>query len=94
MEATGTVNLKNETLDLSIKPESLKWKFFSLRTPLYVNGTFADPKVGVQAGPLLVRAGVAVAAIVAAPVALALVPLTVPAAQDDANCKTLLAGVK
>ena len=94
VEATGTVNLKNETLDLSIKPESLKWKFFSLRTPLYVNGTFADPKVGVQAGPLLVRAGVAVAAIVAAPVALALVPLTVPAAQDDANCKTLLAGVK
>ena len=35
----------------------------------------------------------AVIAAVAAPVALALVPVTVPAAQDDANCKALLAAV-
>ncbi|WP_228529681.1 AsmA family protein [Diaphorobacter caeni] len=93
VEATGTVNLQDEKLDLSIKPESLKWKFFSLRTPLYVRGTFADPQVGVESGPLLLRAGVAVAAIVAAPAALALVPVTVPGAQDDADCKTLLAPV-
>ncbi|QIL80118.1 AsmA family protein [Diaphorobacter sp. HDW4A] len=91
IEATGTVNLQDEKLDLGIKPESLKWKFFSLRTPLYVRGTFADPKVGVESGPLLLRAGAAVAAIVAAPVALALVPVTVPGAQDDASCKELLA---
>lgn len=94
VEASGTIDLKNEKLDMRIKPESLKWKFFSLRTPLYVRGTFADPQVGVESGPLLLRAGVAVAAAVAAPVALALVPVTVPAAQDDANCKALLAQVK
>ena len=35
----------------------------------------------------------AVAAAVFAPVALALVPLTVPAADDDVNCKQLLAAV-
>ncbi|QIL72973.1 AsmA family protein [Diaphorobacter sp. HDW4B] len=93
IEATGSINLKNETLDLNIKPESLKWKFFSLRTPLYVKGSFAEPNVGLEKGPLILRAGAAVIAAVAAPVALALVPVTVPAAQDDANCKALLAAV-
>ena len=91
VEAVGTVDLRDEQLDLRIKPESLKWKFLSLRTPLYVRGTFADLKVGLEAGPLLLRAGAAVAAAAVAPVALALVPITVPAAEDDARCNELLA---
>ncbi|RAR74011.1 hypothetical protein AX018_10686 [Paracidovorax anthurii] len=91
VEATGSIDLGRETLDLRIKPESLRWKFLSLRTPLYVRGTFADPKVGLEPGPLLLRAGAAVAAVAVAPVALALVPVTVPAAEDDADCAALLA---
>ncbi len=91
VEAMGTIDLGREYMDLYIKPESLKWKFFSLRTPLYVRGNFADPKVGLEAGPLLLRAGAAVAAAVVAPAALALVPVTVPAAEDDENCAALLA---
>ncbi|KFJ12616.1 asmA family protein [Delftia acidovorans] len=91
IEATGQISLAQETMDLRIVPESLKWKFFSLRTPLYVRGSFANPKVGVEPGPLLLRAGAAVAAAVVAPAALALVPLTVPAAEEDAQCQRLLA---
>jgi len=91
VEAMGTIDLGREYMDLYIKPESLKWKFFSLRTPLYVKGNFSDPKVGLEAGPLLLRAGAAVAAAVVAPAALALVPVTVPAAEDDENCAALLA---
>ncbi|MFT4242283.1 MAG: AsmA family protein [Acidovorax sp.] len=90
VEAVGTVDLRNEYLDLRVKPESLQWKFFSLRTPLYVRGDFAAPKVGLEPGPLLLRAGAAVAAVAVAPAALALVPVTVPAAEDDANCAVLL----
>lgn len=90
VEATGTIDLGTEEMNLRIKPESLQWKFFSLRSPLYVKGTFGDPKVGVEAGPLLLRAGAAVVAAVAAPAALALVPITVPAADDDTHCKPLL----
>ena len=56
-----------------------------------MKGNFADPKVGLEAGPLLLRAGAAVAAAVVAPAALALVPVTVPAAEDDENCAALLA---
>jgi uncharacterized protein involved in outer membrane biogenesis len=90
IEATGTIDLGTEEMNMRIKPESLKWKFFSLRTPLYVKGTFGNPNVGVEPGPLLLRAGAAVVAAVAAPVALALVPVTVPAADDDTYCKPLL----
>ncbi|MDZ7866764.1 AsmA family protein [Acidovorax sp.] len=90
IEATGTIDLGTEAMNLRIKPESLEWKFFSLRTPLYVRGTFSNPDVGVEPGPLLLRAGAAVVAAVAAPVALALLPVTVPAADDDTYCKPLL----
>lgn len=90
VEATGTVNLGTEEMDLRIKPESLEWKFFSLRSPLYVRGTFGNPQVGVETGPLIARAAAAVAAIAVAPAALALVPVTVPAADDDTYCKPLL----
>lgn len=91
VEAVGTIDFDHEYIDLRIKPESLKWKFFSLRTPLTVRGPFIRPEVGVEAGPLLARAGAAVLAAVAAPIALALVPITVPAAEDDAHCAKLLA---
>ncbi|WP_313313325.1 AsmA family protein [Pulveribacter sp.] len=91
VDVTGLLDLGEEEMSLRIKPESLKWKFFSLRTPLYVRGTFAQPQVGVEPGPLVLRAGAAVAAAAIAPAALALVPITVPGAEDDANCAKLLA---
>ena len=91
VDASGTIDMAQERLNLHIKPESLQWKFFSLRTPLYVRGSFAKPDVGVEPGPLLLRAGAAIAAAVAAPAALALLPVTVPGADDDAQCAPLLA---
>ena len=91
VEAVGTIDMGHEYMDLRIKPESLEWKFLSLRTPLYVRGSFANPQVGIEPGPLLLRAGAAVVAAVAAPAALALVPITVPAGDDDANCARLMA---
>lgn len=91
VEAVGTIDMKHEHVDLRITPESLEWKFLSLRTPLYVRGPFANPKVGLEPGPLLLRAGAAVAAAAVAPAALALLPITVPAADDDARCARLLA---
>jgi len=90
IDVTGLVDLGEEEMSLRIRPKSLEWKFFSLRTPLYVRGTFAQPKVGVEPGPLLLRAGAAVAAAAIAPAALALVPITVPGAEDDATCAKLL----
>ena len=91
IDVTGTANLRDELLDIGVNPKAYELKLFSLRTPLEVKGPFAQPKVGLQAGPLIVRAAAAVAALAAAPGALALLPITVPGAEDDASCAPLLA---
>lgn len=91
VDVTGTIDMGEERLNLSVKPASLEWKFLSLRTPLYVRGTLGKPDVGIEPSPLLLRAGAAIAAAVAAPAALALLPVTVPGADDDAQCAPLLA---
>ena len=88
---TGTADLRHEQFDIDIRPQAYQLKLFSLRTPLEITGPFAKPKVGVKAGPLVVRAATAVAALAAAPGALVLLPITVPGAEDDAHCAPLLA---
>ena len=51
----GHINLRDETMDLGVHPHTKGFRVFSLRSPLYVKGTFKDPHVGVNAA----RAGVA-----------------------------------
>jgi len=87
----GEANFKDETLDLDISPESKGFRIFSLRSPLYVRGTFGDPKAGVQAGPLMARgAGMVALGVVLTPVA-GLLALIAPSANDDENhCATLM----
>jgi hypothetical protein len=43
---SGTINLKNEEMDLQLKPEPKDRGIGSLRTPLHVKGTFGNPNVG------------------------------------------------
>ena len=91
IDITGTADMRSEQFDIDVNPKAYDLKFFSLRTPLEVRGPFIKPHVGVQAGPLIVRAAAAVAALAAAPGALVLVPITVPGAEDNANCAPLMA---
>jgi len=67
-------------------------RIFSLRSPLYVRGPLGKPDVGVQKGPLLMRAAGAVAlGVVAAPAA-ALLALVAPSHDSDGKntCRTVL----
>lgn len=82
----GVISLKNEALDLDIRPQNKTLRIFTLRSPLYAKGSFKNPDVGVQAGPVAARAGAAVAlGIVAAPLA-ALVPLLNVGTGDEGEC--------
>ena len=84
----GDISLKNETLDLDIRPQNKTLRIFTLRSPLYAKGTFKNPDVGVQAGPIAARAGAAVVlGVVATPLA-ALVPL-LNVGTDDEGCSSL-----
>jgi uncharacterized protein involved in outer membrane biogenesis len=58
---------------------------FSLRTPVRAYGSFRNPEFAVDKGPLLARAGGAIALAVAAPLA-ALLPLVETGPGEPTNC--------
>ncbi|MES2071463.1 MAG: AsmA family protein [Pseudomonadota bacterium] len=88
----GQINLAQEQLNLKIDPHSKGLRVISLRTPLYVTGSFKSPKVSVDKGVLALKAGGAVALAVLAPVA-ALAPLVNVGPGQDSGCAVLLADV-
>ena len=86
----GTANFATEQLDLKITPESKGLRLFSLRSPLYVRGTFGNPSAGVQAVPLLLRgAGMVALGVIAGPAA-GLLALVAPSGGEPNQCAPLL----
>ncbi|MFE1816570.1 AsmA family protein [Metapseudomonas otitidis] len=91
VQVDGSANLASERLDLTVSPESKGLRIFSLRSPLYVRGTFRKPDAGVKAVPLLARgAGMVVLGAVVAPAA-GLLALVAPSEGGSNACQGLLA---
>lgn len=87
----GAINFDNEKIDLTINPESKGIRIISLRTPLYVKGTFKEPDVGLDKGVLALKAGAATAlGTLAAPLA-ALLALINPGPGEEVPCGQLIA---
>jgi uncharacterized protein involved in outer membrane biogenesis len=93
ISADGTVDMKQEKLDLTIHPKSKGLRIISLRSPLYVSGTFKNPDVGVNKAVLALRAGGALALGLLAPVT-AILPLINVDGEQKADCANLLEEVK
>ncbi|AMP07771.1 AsmA family protein [Collimonas pratensis] len=89
----GQINLAQESLALTVKPETKGMRIFSLRSPLHVSGTFKNPDVGVDKGILALKAGGAIALGVLAPVAAVLPLINITPAQEN-DCAALLARAK
>lgn len=89
IEVNGTVNFASEEMDLDIDPESKGMRIFSLRSPLYVRGTFANPSPGVHAGPLALR-GTGMLALGALTPAAGLLALIAPSGEQTSQCQALL----
>jgi uncharacterized protein involved in outer membrane biogenesis len=88
--ADGNVNFAKETLDMTVRPQSKGVRLISLRSPLYVKGTFKKPDIGIDKGAVAMRAGAATAlGVVAAPVA-ALLALVDAGSTQDSPCAALL----
>lgn len=85
----GTVNLKDERLDLTLKPEPKDKSIASLNSPLYVRGTFSQPKVAVDVKRLVARGVGAVVMGILNP-ALAILPLLNRGEGKDSNCAALI----
>ncbi len=90
IDVSGQINLATETLALDIKPANKTLRIFTLRSPLYVKGTFKNPDVGVYTGALAARAGGAIAlGLIATPFA-ALLPLLNMGTNEENECGALL----
>jgi len=94
IHVTGTANLRNEKLDLTVSPDAKGLRIFSLRSPLYVRGNFKQPNAGVKTGPLLARgAGALLLGAAAAPAA-GLLALVAPSGGEDNACALLLGQIQ
>jgi hypothetical protein len=70
-------------------------RVLTLRSPLYVKGTFAHPDAGVKAGPLIARGAAAVALGVVLTPAAALLALVSPSEGGEENqCGQILQQMK
>lgn len=87
----GSANFASERLNFDITPATKGLRIFSLRSPLYVRGTFKDPDAGVRATPLALRgAGLVALGVVVAPAA-GLLALVAPSEGDKTSqCAPLL----
>ncbi|MCT4712067.1 AsmA family protein [Enterobacteriaceae bacterium H11S18] len=94
INVTGTTNFASERLDLTIDPESKGIRIMTLRSPLYVRGTFKNPDAGVKAGPLIARGAVAAALATLVTPAAALLALISPSEGSDNQCKNILGQMK
>ena len=66
LNGSGRIDLRNERLDLTIRPKTKKFSPLSLRSPLYIEGSFKKPdlrpdytRIGLRAAAAAVLGGAA-----------------------------------
>jgi len=86
----GTINLKTEEMNITLKPMPKDGGIGSLRTPLHIKGTFGQPDVGPDMGKLAARGGGALGLGILNPL-LAIIPLIQEGKGKDSPCGELIA---
>ena len=86
---TGSIDLGQEKLDLTLNPKTKNTSPLALRSPIYVRGSFARPAVEVDKGRIAVRALGAAALGIVNPL-LTLIPLIDAGPGKDSDCGQLV----
>src|SRR3954471_5502199 len=90
VEGTGNVNLKNESMDLTLNPHPKDKSIASLNSPLYIRGTFGAPKVAPDWKRLATKGVGALAMGLLNPL-LAVLPLMKEGKEKESPCAALIA---
>lgn len=86
---TGSIDLRHETLDLTLNQKTKQTSPVALRSPIYIRGSLAQPKVGVDPGRVALRAAGALTLGLVNPL-LALLPLVDAGPGQDSDCGQLV----
>jgi uncharacterized protein involved in outer membrane biogenesis len=94
VNGSGTVNLADETLNLTVQGAPKSLRLVRVRAPITITGSLSKPSVGIKAGGAVAQAGAAVGlSVLLTPLALIL-PFVDPGLADDANCAGLVSEAK
>jgi uncharacterized protein involved in outer membrane biogenesis len=93
VEMDGNVNLRDETMNLTIHPHTKGFRVISLRSPLYVKGSFKEPQVGRKAGALVAHGRAAAGLGLLNPFA-AVIALLQPSDNRPLPCQQMLADME
>jgi uncharacterized protein involved in outer membrane biogenesis len=85
IDVSGYVDLAQEQLNLDVVPKTKGTRIFTLRTPLYAKGSFANPDVGPYKTPIAIKGGAALALAAISPLA-AVLPLVNVTKVPDTDC--------
>ena len=89
INGTGSIDLANEKLDLTISQKTKDTSIVALRGPIYVRGSFANPDVKLATGRIAARGIGAIALGIVNPL-LALLPLIEIGPGMDSDCGRLI----
>jgi uncharacterized protein involved in outer membrane biogenesis len=89
----GTVDFRNERLNLTMYPEPKDPSPFAVRSPITIQESFKDPKVMPKMGPIALRGAAAIALGAINPL-LAFLPFIETGPGKDSDCGKLLQQVK
>ena len=86
----GTVNLKDETINLKLNPDPKNRSIASLNSPLFIRGTFGQPKFSAEWKRIGAK-GIAATVMGLLSPALAVLPLMKEGDEKDSPCAQLIA---
>ncbi len=91
--ASGSIDLAQEKLDLTLNPKTKKTSFVALSSPIHIRGSLAKPTVKVDTGVAVARGLGAIALGFVNPL-LAIIPLIDPGPGKDSDCRQLIQDAK
>ncbi|HEX7055132.1 MAG TPA: AsmA family protein [Burkholderiales bacterium] len=89
IQGSGSIDLKDEGMHLTIRPEPKDRSLASLNSPLYVRGTFSEPKISPDAGNIAAK-GLGALIMGAINPLLAVLPLMKEGKDKDSPCRQLI----
>lgn len=93
VDGSGTINMRDETLDMQLQGKPKNFQIVRLRAPITVKGAWQHPALGIKAGSAVAQGGIGAALGLINPFA-AILAFIDPGLAKDANCAPLLSQAK